>query len=727
MQSVKGGLLYYLHTNQTQGVEAHPPELAGLMMQRNEHAHNLLKASFNQHLPPMLQDSQKCQTCQQLDICTIYHKAQEGGTQHSSGLGELFERSTSHLSKSHLHFFQQWDRLIDLEARKGFASHSEIWRMPSGKREEQGRCISSLVLDTSEENDNEQRSSKNSFDYRFRRATSNGETSSHVTQSSQTSLQSRSFTCGDYVILSTENGHSGVAGGTILNVSKDYILLRLAHRLRIPGSIQTVGKLTPSNELWRIDKDEKASHLAIMRFNLLQLFVKTNGDEQRRRLIVDLQAPKFESTLPDSDPAAVYLKSINSLNDDQIRAVHKIILARDYALILGMPGTGKTSTVVHAVIALLARKAKVLLTSYTNTAVDNILLRLKKLGVDFVRVGRPEAIHSELRDKVIGDMEVKSVKEFESIMEKAQVVGVTCLGINHPLFAKHKFDVCIVDEAGQITLPVCLGPLRYASSFVLVGDHYQLPPLVRSPEARDEGMAISLFRRLSERHPQSVCLLQSQYRMCSRIMALSNSLIYNNRLQCGSPEVANASLQVHQSSKYIPQWLLQVMDPMQPLLFLDTDNLPAEELRIQNNVTNSTEGTILLKIVNALSEGGVDIKKIGVISPYNAQVDCIQRLAAKEGFSDLEVHTVDKYQGREKDCVLISFVRSNSQHRISLSLLADWRRINVAITRAKTKLVMVGSHQTLSSTPILRLLMEKVAEVGSAVPLPSNAIMNIAW
>ncbi|KAL2634060.1 hypothetical protein R1flu_005539 [Riccia fluitans] len=725
LQPVDMGLLYYLHTNQTQEVRVQQSELVGLIMRRNEHARDLLKASVSQTLPPMQQNYQMCHNCRQLDTCTAYHKA-HGGTVESSGLGELFEKSTNHITTADVQFFLKWDRLIDLESRDLLMSHREIWRMPSKKREELGRCISSLVLSESLNSSGDLKDSSGSYFYSFRRAGASSDTSNTVNICTPSiSLQERPFSCGDYVLLSTESGQTAVAGGIVASLNGDSIVVRLSHRLHNPVHFKDKKGSTTHQGLWRIDKDESASIMATMRFNLLQLFVKCNGDEPRRRLIVGLEAPKFDNLLDlDTDPGLLYVRSAPSLNEGQRYAINKILSAKDYTLILGMPGTGKTSTIVHTVIALLKRKLSVLLTSYTNSAVDNILLKLKKLNLDFIRVGRSSAVHPELQDKVLGEgKSATSVEEFASAVEHAQVVGVTCLGITNALFSKRKFDVCIVDEAGQITLPICLGPLRCARSFVLVGDQYQLPPLVRMPEAREEGMAVSLFRRLSEAHPQSICALQSQYRMCSDIMALSNSLIYGDRLRCGSSDVANGCLHLPSPPSTVPPWLSQVIQPEQRVLFLDTDKLLTEESRVRNKIFNSSEAKLLLRVVQVLHGGGLALERIGVISPYNAQVDYIQRLAASAGVADLEVHTVDKYQGRDKDCVLISFVRSNGQ-RQSGSLLADWHRINVAITRAKTKLVLFGSRTTLSSAPILKLLIQKVNELGGLLELPANALTS---
>lgn len=735
LQDVGSGLIYYLHTNQTQGIAVQHADLVGLIMQRNEHATNLLTASSTQMLPPMLKSYSTCQGCRHLEICTVYHKAQEWGNAESSGLGDLFNSYVSHLSNAYSDFLRHWDQLIDLEARDSQKACSEIWRKPSLQREEEGGCLSSMVLDISHCYPGQKVGKTGEYIYHFRRLDSFNHKQNYpempkdvatrtMANSPSVSLLDQPFKCGDHVVLSTEDGRVAVASGAITEIMDSSVTLYLSHQLRLPGS--TEHELI--RQVWRIDKDETASSFAIMRFNLLQLFVKNNRDDHRRQLIVDLQPPRFDSgAILTQDPAVSYVRSSTDLNDDQRRAILKILSAKDYALILGMPGTGKTSTMVHAVKALLARGASILLSSYTNSAVDNLLLKLKAQGIDFIRLGRTAAIHPDIQEYTISGMGINSVKELESRIDQACVVGVTCLGITHPLLVKKRFDVCIVDEAGQITFPVCLGPIMYARTFVLVGDHYQLPPLVRSAEARENGMSISLFRRLSEAHPQAVSALQCQYRMCAGVMKLSNALIYGNRLRCGSSAVADAELDVTGVSKVNPPWLREVLDPKKSVLFINTDVLPAQETKVHNAINNPIEASILLKIIRELLNGGVNVNDIGVISPYNSQVDLIRRFTTEACLPSLEVHTIDKYQGRDKDCILVSFVRSNNQSKSSgSSLLADWHRINVAITRAKKKLIMVGSQKTLSMTPLLRLLIEQVEEDDGILHLPKEALSS-SW
>lgn len=422
-----------------------------------------------------------------------------------------------------------------------------------------------------------------------------------------------------------------------------------------------------------------------------------------------MQSPRFDSGgIFSQDPAISYIWSEESLNSDQRRAIVKILTAKDYALILGMPGTGKTSTMVHAVKALLMRGASILLTSYTNSAVDNLLIKLKAQGIDFVRIGRYEAVHEEVRNQCFPAMKLQSVEDVKLRLDQVKVVAVTCLGITSPLLANKRFDICIMDEAGQTTLPVSLGPLMFASVFVLVGDHYQLPPLVQSTEARENGMGISLFCRLSEAHPQAISPLQSQYRMCSGIMELSNALIYGNRLRCGSSEIENSKLKLINPDSISP-WLKEVLDPDLPVTFINTDMLPAFESKENKTIKNPMEAYIIAKVTEELLRHGIQGEDIGIITPYNSQVDLIQHAVGMS--SSVEIHTIDKYQGRDKDCIVVSFVRSSKNPRnCCSSLLGDWHRINVALTRAKKKLIMVGSCMTLSKVPLLKLLVEKVDE-----------------
>lgn len=269
--------------------------------------------------------------------------------------------------------------------------------------------------------------------------------------------------------------------------------------------------------------------------------------------------------------------------------------------------------------------------------------------------------------------------------------------------------MCILDEASQVSLPACLGPLSLAESFVLVGDHYQLPPLVTSPLAAAQGFGQSLFLRLCEAHPQAVVTLRRQYRMAAPIMALSNTLVYNGALMCGSEAVAQRTMQLPLAAwdGARPAWMISVLDPAKQAVFVDTDGAPGCSDVVQNDaVSNPGEAQLVLQIVREFVRGGASAGDIGVISPYRAQVQLLEQTLRGVG---VEVLTIDKSQGRDKECVVISFVRSNAQQEAG-RLLANWQRINVALTRAKSKLVMVGSASTLARVPMLAAMLAAVAQ-----------------
>ncbi|GFZ00758.1 DNA replication helicase [Actinidia rufa] len=459
LKTIDSGLLYYLHTDQTQGIVVRRSDLVGLITRRNELASDIRKASTSQQLPPMLQSPNVCRSCRHLNACMVYHKAHDGSTE-GSGLGDMFDSLVNHLTSKHCDFLRQWERLIDLEAKEIQNAKKGIWCSSSLRSEKSSSCLSSVVLDTSEEIQQKRISKGNQFIYRFLRQDLpplNGEAHDGDSLSSGFSPIDDincALRSGDYVILSTEPGRLTVASGIIMDISRSHVTVSFSKRLRLPGSNPSSMKKDLHQEVWRVDKDEFMGSFAIMRFNLIQLFVQNEYSFHLRRMIVDLDTPRFDSgCIFSQDPAISYIWSEKNLNNDQRRAIIKILTAKDYALILGMPGTGKTSTMVHAVKALLMRGASILLTSYTNSAVDNLLIKLKAQGIDFVRIGRNDAVHEEVRSHCFSAMDIHSIEEIKARLDLVKVVAVTCLGITSPLLVNKKFDVCIMDEAGQTTLP----------------------------------------------------------------------------------------------------------------------------------------------------------------------------------------------------------------------------------------------------------------------------------
>ncbi|GBG86492.1 hypothetical protein CBR_g41486 [Chara braunii] len=727
-QKVDKGLLYYMHTGE-------------------------------------MQNSRVCEKCHQVDACTVYHKAREEGNEETSGLKGIFLMKTEHITAAHADFLKKWERLVDLEGQDAQTLRADIWKKSSWAREKSGQCISSLLLDSCHMRAPKVPGGNNGYVYKFSHDKCHSmnisiatkakekaeEGSGEVIQRAEGRMRGVDEGCrqgagglldlpfveGDFVVLSTESGQVNLGHGVITAISRDSIEVSFQRKLRIPGKVLDNPVERSQSLRWRLDKDDISSMLSLMSLGFRVSPKTSYPHEKPNNFPYTTEAPRFddvESDLAASTQIGVlnYLKGVKELNQGQRQAILKILGARDYALILGMPGTGKTTTIVHLVMALLACGKSILLSSYTNSAVDNILIKLRSKGVDFLRVGRQDATHPLVQDYALNapGREIKSVRRMAETVQEARVVGVTCLGISHPMFLKRTFDVCIVDEASQIMLPVCLGPLRCCEKFVLVGDHNQLPPLVRSMEAKEGGLADSLFRLLSESHPEAVATLDCQYRMSEDIMLLSNKLVYDMRLRCGSPDVAKAMLhlpawQASGQFEFAP-WLNEVLKPERRVVFLNTDAIDsARESRMGDALHNVGEAIILLQIAKTLVSCGVTAVSIGAICPYQAQVRLLSRMSTNEGLPDMEVHTVDKYQGRDKDCVLVSFVRSNGAARKAGSLLADWRRVNVALTRAKKKLIMIGSRMTLSSVPVLCKLIELVDGEGWLMEMPADALQQI--
>lgn len=287
-------------------------------------------------------------------------------------------------------------------------------------------------------------------------------------------------------------------------------------------------------------------------------------------LIVNQRPPKYiprdrtnfrESDLKDLDESYHMYRDYQLMDNYQREAFFKSIETLDYSLILGMPGTGKTTTLSFIIRYLVLVMGKsVLISSHTHSAIDHIAHKLQEKNLPFLRIGLEDKIDKFIRDEFLLDKkQFKSVSEVEHCYSNARVVICTSFGMKHPIFMRKRFDFCIVDEASQLTLPACIGSLRVAQSFILVGDHFQLPPLVRSRAALKLGYGESLFKILADVHPSSMVNLCQQYRMNEEIMSIANRLTYHNLLKCGSESVRNQVLEIS-SIPQIP-WLKQVLAP----------------------------------------------------------------------------------------------------------------------------------------------------------------------
>jgi len=382
-------------------------------------------------------------------------------------------------------------------------------------------------------------------------------------------------------------------------------------------------------------------------------------------------------------------------NEGQNRAVNLAVNAQDCALIHGPPGTGKTYTIARLIRALVDCGDRVLLTAFTNRAVDNALEALRDQGFeDICRVGTDTGIREDMLDVQLetrGDPHERAAE-----LRTAPVVAATTASCGSRVMREQSFDVAVVDEASQLTEPSALAALNLADRFVLVGDHEQLPPVVQAadtgtesgdsgPEpADDTPLSTSLFERLIDRYPEAAVMLTRQYRMCQRIQAFSSAEFYDGALRPATGAVAAQSLSALCAPGSLPPALRDAVT------FLDPDGT-----RVGN--TNPTEADRVAEIVDAYVEAGVDPEDIGVIAPFRAQVAEISRRVG------VTVDTVDRFQGSSKEVIVVSFVATG---QLEGPLFEDHRRINVALTRAKKGLVLVGDRGALSTEPFYRRLLD---------------------
>jgi DNA replication ATP-dependent helicase Dna2 len=397
----------------------------------------------------------------------------------------------------------------------------------------------------------------------------------------------------------------------------------------------------------------------------------------------------------------------------------------------------------------------VLLAAHTHAAVDTVLVKLIEAGVSFMRLAsNADAVHPavlpyvpDARDAAEAAADAgggaspsrfarpRTVAQLAELVESEPLVAVTCLGVHHPLLARRRFDVCVVDEASQLTQPAIMGALLCADRFVLVGDHQQLPPVVRNAEARLAGLDVSLFRVLSERYASASVELELEYRMNDDIVAVANALVYNGALRCGSdaggarapaPAAAGRAAAPRRPFAHLDDWLERVLRAETSVAFLDTDAVAgardsrATGGRAAASMSNAGEAALVRTVVAALVACGLDARDIGVVTPYRAQVRRIGAALAGGREAAVEVSTVDKFQGRDKQCMVVSLVRANEQ-RDAGPLLADWRRINVAVTRARVKLILIGSAATASSSPALGSLVLLARHGDWLLELPEHA------
>ena len=432
------------------------------------------------------------------------------------------------------------------------------------------------------------------------------------------------------------------------------------------------------------------------------------------------------------------------LNKTQEDAVNHVLWAKDVAIVHGPPGTGKTTTLVEAIYETLRRENQVLVCAQSNMAVDWISEKLVDRGIPVLRIGNPTRVNDKMlsftyerRFEAHPDYELlwairKAIRDLRShrkrgdekyhqkmerlkdrateleirinaqLFGEARVIACTLVGSAHRLLDGQKFGTLFIDEAAQALEAACWIPIRRCSRVILAGDHCQLPPTVKSIAALKAGLGKTLMERIVENKPEVVTLLRMQYRMNEEIMRFSSDWFYGNQVE-SAPEVKYRS----------------ILDLDVPMEWVDTSELDVREQFVGESFgrINKAEAELTLLTLQQYFEriGKTRVLNerldVGVISPYRAQVQYLRsQLKKKEYFKPfrhlITVNTVDGFQGQERDIIVISLVRSNDEGQIGF--LRDLRRMNVAITRARMKLIILGDVHTMTRHPFYRKLFEYI-------------------
>ena len=435
------------------------------------------------------------------------------------------------------------------------------------------------------------------------------------------------------------------------------------------------------------------------------------------------------------------------LNPTQEEAVNQVLRAKDVAIVHGPPGTGKTTTLVEAIRETLMRENQVLVCAQSNMAVDWISEKLVDRGINVLRIGNPTRVNDKMLSftyerrfeahpdytqlwairKAIRDLrghrkrgdekfhqKLESLKSRATELEirinsdlfgEARVIASTLVSSANRLLDGQKFGTLFIDEAAQALEAACWIPMRRVSRVVLAGDHCQLPPTVKSIAALKAGLGKTLMERIVEIHPEAVTLLRMQYRMNDDIMRFSSNYFYDGKVE-SAPEVKYRS----------------ILDLDTPIEWKDTSLLDEKEQFVGESFgrINKAEAELTLDTLQhyferigkqRLLDERIDV---GIISPYRAQVQYLRRLLMKREYFKpfrrlISVNTVDGFQGQERDVIIISLVRSNDEGQIGF--LRDLRRMNVAITRARMKLIILGDKNTLTRHPFYRQLWQYIQQL----------------
>jgi DNA replication ATP-dependent helicase Dna2 len=604
---------------------------------------------FDSDVPTGYEADATCEYCFEQDTCMVV----SGRLDQESKAGQIGNA----IPEAERDYFDRFYRFIEEERRATHEEYAKLWEQTAAERADDDRALIDLEPAGREQLDGGR------WELRAER------TGSAVSKIRE----------GDVVLASDGdpvNGHAELArverldGGEVVVTADEPVELR---RLDVyPSELSADRMLT-------------ALHDYLLK-----------GDPRRKDVLFGREAPEFENR------SQTYIDN----NEAQNEAVNLAVNAEDFAVVHGPPGTGKTYTIARTIRAMVERGERVLLSAFTNRAVDNALEALRDQGFgDIVRVGTKSGVREDMQDlrlEQAGDPGERAAE-----LQEASVVAATTATCGSRVMREQAFDVALVDEASQLTEPETLAAVNLADRFVLVGDHQQLPPVVRtdgeaqrasknasgeerSDDPRVTDLSTSLFERLIDASPEAGVMLDRQYRMAQRIQAFSSQEFYDGELRPASGEVAGQRL--GDLPAVTRDDLPERLRDAGGVSFVDPDG------RAEGN-TNPVEADRVADIVIDFLAAGLDPAAVGVIAPFRAQVAEIGRRVP----DDVAVDTVDRFQGSSKEVIVVSFVATET---LDSPIFEDYRRVNVALTRAKKSLVLVGDEDALRTDDLYGRMVE---------------------
>ncbi|MHA1550715.1 MAG: AAA domain-containing protein [Candidatus Heimdallarchaeaceae archaeon] len=526
--------------------------------------------------------------------------------------------------------FTNWIREERNESSQNFAN---LWKLDINQRVAKGKAIDGLKLESE--------------------IKENGNTKLIFSCNNMSELRE-----GDIVVLSQGSIHKGsVITGAISSISKNSLEI----------STRAVAESISAVDIYSLDVGFRRQQRGL--FNLV--FKRNNF----RQNILGTTPPIIKSVKGE------FVKN----NPVQNESIERILGTKNFSLIQGPAGTGKTYVIAKSAIILAKNGEKVLLTAFTNRAVDNICSYLiANHFTNFVRLGRKYSTQDEIKDYTLETFREKNPdKSFSQLLNEVPIIVATTSTISSPNFEKLGIQTIIIDEASQMTEPTVLSALMEGDRFILVGDHKQLPPVVQSQKAQTEGLSVSLFERLARLYPESIHLLTHQFRMNEKLVDFSNKKFYEGKLKSFDNLVKLQNLLDlgNFSGDYSQLDHPEIYDPKNPLVYV-----PVRGTFYHDKKINKKEAESVGLIVKNFLKLGLNINQIGIIGPYRGQVGEIRRYLPP----NLTTDTVDRFQGSDRELIVLSLTESQSSGSRGFG---DERRLNVAITRAKKKLIVVGDPQ----------------------------------